>query len=84
MYSPFHGFWQSFVTIGLCNHLMRVISTYVGNTKKSESREDADYSNARIKYGVQKDSSYFWLVANSKTIYSPHLKALLFLLVKII
>ena len=35
-YSLFHGFWQSFVTIGLCNHLMRIISTYVGNTKKSE------------------------------------------------
>ena len=34
--SLFHGFWQSFVTIGLCNHLMRIISTYVGNTKKSE------------------------------------------------
>ena len=28
--------WQSFVTIGSCNHLMRIISTYVGNTKKSE------------------------------------------------
>ena len=35
-YSLFHGFWQSFVTIGSCNHLMRIISTYVGNTKKSE------------------------------------------------
>ena len=35
-YSSFHGFWQSFVTIGLCNHCMRIISTYVGNTKKSE------------------------------------------------
>ena len=34
--SLFHGFWQSFVTIGSCNHLMRIISTYVGNTKKSE------------------------------------------------
>ena len=36
LYSLFHGFWQSFVTIGSCNHLMRIISTYVGNTKKSE------------------------------------------------
>ena len=35
-YSPFHGFWQSFITKGSCNHLMRIISTYVGNTKKSE------------------------------------------------
>ena len=31
------GFWQSFVTIRSCNHLMRIISTYVGNTKKSEN-----------------------------------------------
>ena len=36
VYSLFHGFWQSFVTIGSCNHLMRIISTYVGNLKKSE------------------------------------------------
>ena len=36
-YSLFHGFWQSFVTTGSCNnHLMRIISTYVGNTEKSE------------------------------------------------
>ena len=35
-YSLFHGFWQSFVTIGSCNHLMRIILTYVGNTEKSE------------------------------------------------
>ena len=35
-YSLFHGFWQSFITIGSCNHLIRIISTYVGNTKKSE------------------------------------------------
>ena len=34
--SLFHGFWQSFVAIGSCNPLMRIISTYVGNTKKSE------------------------------------------------
>ena len=25
-----------FFTIGLCNHLMRIISTYVSNTKKSD------------------------------------------------
>ena len=36
MHSPFHGFWQSFVTIGWCNHLIRIISRYVGNTKKSK------------------------------------------------
>ena len=30
------GFWQSFVTIRSCNHLMRIISRYVVNTKKSE------------------------------------------------
>ena len=36
LYSLFHGFWQSLATIGSCNHLMRIISTYVGNTKKSE------------------------------------------------
>ena len=36
VYSLFHGSWQSFVTIGSCNHLMRIISTYVSNTKKSE------------------------------------------------
>ena len=34
--SPSNGFCQSFITIGSCNHLMRIISTYVGNTKKSE------------------------------------------------
>ena len=30
------GVWQSFVTIRSCNHLMRIISRYVDNTKKSE------------------------------------------------
>ena len=33
-YSLFHGFWQSFFTIGSYNHLMKIISTYVGNTEK--------------------------------------------------
>ena len=51
MYSPFHGFWQSLVTIGSFSHPMRVILTYVGN-RKVRSRGDADYSNATIKYGV--------------------------------
>ena len=35
--SLFHRFWQSFVIIGSCNHLMRIISTYVGSTKKLKS-----------------------------------------------
>ena len=35
-YSLSPGVWQSFVTIRLCNHLMKIISTYVDNTKKSE------------------------------------------------
>ena len=34
--SPLHVLWQSFVTLGSCNHLMRVILTYVGNKTKSE------------------------------------------------
>ena len=28
--------WQSFVIIGLCSHLMRIISKYAGNIKKTE------------------------------------------------
>ena len=35
-YSLSPGVWQSFVTIRSCNHLMRIIPTYVDNTKKSE------------------------------------------------
>ena len=35
-YSLSPGVWQSFVTIRSCNHLMRTISMYVDNTKKSE------------------------------------------------
>ena len=35
-YSLSPGVWQSSVTIRSCNHLMRIISTYVDNTKKSE------------------------------------------------
>ena len=35
-YSLSPGVWQSFVTIRSCNHLMRIISTYVDNTKKNE------------------------------------------------
>ena len=72
--SPFHGFWQSFVSIGSCNHLMRVISTYVGNTKKSEVtrrcrlfKRDNQLSNI----GCKKTWSYFLLVANNKTKHSP-------------
>ena len=36
IYSLSPGVWQSFVKIRSCNHLMRIISTYVDNTKKSE------------------------------------------------
>ena len=36
MYSLSPGVWQSFVTIRSCNHLIRIISTFVDNTKKSE------------------------------------------------
>ena len=36
IYSLSPGVWQSFVTIRSCNHLMRIIATYVDNTKKSE------------------------------------------------
>ena len=56
-YSRFHGFWQSFVTIGSCNHLMRIIPTYVTSAtqRKVRSREDENYSNwAIINYGVYK------------------------------
>ena len=35
-YSLSPAVWQSFVTIRSCNHLIRIISTYVDNTKKSE------------------------------------------------
>ena len=35
-YSLSPGVWQSFVTIRSCNHIMRIISRYVDNTKKSE------------------------------------------------
>ena len=35
-YSLSPGVWQSFVTIRSCNHLMRIISTYLDNTKKTE------------------------------------------------
>ena len=35
-YSLSPGVWQSFLAIRSCNHLMRIISMYVDNTKKSE------------------------------------------------
>ena len=50
---------------------MIIISTYVGNTKKSETRENDNYSNwAIISYGVYKGLYYLLLVANNKTIHS--------------
>ena len=55
VYSLSPGVWQSFVTIRSCNHLMRIISTYVDNTRKVRSREDDNYSNwVIINYGVYK------------------------------
>ena len=72
MYSPFHGFWQSFVTIGSYNHLMRIISTYVGNTKKSEiSWRWQLFKLDTQLWGVKTTLSYFLLVANNKTIHLP-------------
>ena len=72
MYSLFHGFWQGFVTIGSCNHLIRITSTMSATQRKVRSREDDNYSNwAIISYGVYKGLSYFLLVANNETIHSP-------------
>ena len=68
-YSPFHEFWQSFITIGSCSHLMRIISTYVGNTKSSRSLEDVKLDNQL--WSVKRTLSYFLLDANSKTIHLP-------------
>ena len=73
-YSPFHGFWQSFVTIGSCNHLVRIISTYVGNTKKSEiSWRWQLFKLDNQLWGVKRTSSYFLLVAIIKP-FIRHLK----------
>ena len=60
------GFWQSFVTIGSCNHLIRIISTYIGNTKKSE----ISWRCQTQLWDVKRTLSYFLVVANSKTIHS--------------
>ena len=56
---------QGFVTIGSRNHLVRVISTYVGNTKKSGVS-----SNMGCK-GLDHISGGGGLAANNKTIHSP-------------
>ena len=42
---------------------------YVGNTKSSRSLEDVKLDNQL--WGVKRTSSYFLLVANSKTIHLP-------------
>ena len=55
--------------IGSCSHLMRIISRYVGNTKRSRSLEDVKLDNQL--WGVKRTLSYFLLVANSKTIHLP-------------
>ena len=72
-YSLSDGFWQSFVTIASCNHLMRIISTYVGNTKKSEIswRWQLFKLGDNQLWGVKRTLSYFLLVANKKTIHLP-------------
>ena len=48
---------------------MRIISTYVDNTKKVRSLEDVKLDNQL--WGVKRTLSYFLLVANNKTIHSP-------------
>ena len=69
-YSQFHQLWQSFIMIGSCSHLTRIISRYVGNTKRSRSLEDVKLDNQL--WGVKRTLSYFLLVANSKTIHLPN------------
>ena len=39
--------------------------------REVRSRKDVDYSNATIKMECKKTKSYFWFVANNKTIHSP-------------
>ena len=84
-YSLFHGFWQSFVTTGSCNDLMRIILTYVDNTKKVKSLEDDNYSNwAIINYGVYKGLYHIsYLLQIIKPFTRPP-QGLLFLVVKIL
>ena len=88
--SQFHGFWQSFVTIGSCNHLMRIISTYVGNTKKSEISMiiiqlfKQLFKLGIINYGVYKGLYHIsCLLQIIKPFIRPH-QGLLFLVVKIL
>ena len=48
--SHFDGLWQSFVTIGSCNHLMRIIELFQrmsATQRKVRSLEDDDYSKTR-------------------------------------
>ena len=82
LYSLFHGFWQSFVTIGSCNHLMRIISRHVGNTKKVRSREDDNYSNwAVINYRVSKGLCHISCLLQIIKPFSRPPQGLLFLVV---
>ena len=61
-----HGLWQSFITIASCNHIMRIISTYVSNTNKSDvSWRQQSLFLQLFKFhnqvrGIWKASSYFW------------------------
>ena len=81
-YSPFHGFWQSFVTIGSCNHLIELFQRMSATQRKVRSREDVKLDNQL--WGVKRTLSYFLLVATNKTIHSPTRQGLLFLVVKIL
>ena len=82
-YSLSPGVWQSFVTIRSCNHLMRIISTYVDNTKKVRSREDDNYSNwVMINYGVYKGLYHISCLLQIIKPFIRPLQGLLFLVVK--
>ena len=84
--------WQSFITLGSCNHLMRIISTYFSNRqRKVTSLETTIYVssiNELFKFHnqirrVRKSSSYLWFVANNKTINSPTSKHCYFCQLKV-
>ena len=72
-----------FIAIGLCTHLLRIISTYVGNIKKSEVSWRRRFMfpqgetmltycpNSTIKYRVCANLIIILVVANNKTIHAP-------------
>ena len=62
-YSLFHGLWQSFVIIGSCNHLMRIIFQRMSAIqRKVRSREDVNLD--KQLWCIKWTLSYFLLVAN--------------------